>query len=257
MKKIFVSLYILTCACVSIWAQAPQQPDLQTVDNRFFDPTRKSLKDTGDYHFRVDYRFEIGYAQNNQRSANLTYPDMFLHGGRVGATFDFVLPIHFSLQTGLLVDIAYGINTQHWRSLDAPSAQIEYLRHRVLEANITIPVRCYYTIPLWKKLNMVFFTGPQLSIGLTQMDFVEKHLSSQAQTWIEAQGYHTDKYDRLAVKELHRINIQWSLGGGLEWDRFRLQAGYQFGLNNLVRNKVISSQQMWEWGWFVTFCYRF
>lgn len=246
MKKLRVTLYILVCACATIAAQ----------ETAFFDPTRKT-KDTADYAFRVDYRFEIGYIQNNQRTVNLSYPDMYLHGGRIGVTFDFILPIHFSLQTGLLVDVAYGNNTQHWRSQDAPSVQTEYLKHRVLEANVTIPVRCYYTVPLWKKLNMFFFTGPQIGIGLTQMDFVQEHLSVQTKAWVEQQGYHTSTYDRLAVHELHRVNVQWGIGGGFEWDMLRLQAGYQFGLNNLVRNKVISTQQMWEWGWFVSFCYRF
>jgi hypothetical protein len=57
--------------------------------------------------------------------------------------------------------------------------------------------------------------------------------------------------------ELIRANIQWGLGGGLEWDRYRLQAGYDFGLNNLIKHPVIDDQQMWQWGWFVSFCYKF
>ena len=62
--------------------------------------------------------------------------------------------------------------------------------------------------------------------------------------------------DRMA-DELIRANIQWGVGGGLEWDRYRLQSGYDFGLNNLVRHQQVSKQYMSEWGWFVTFSYRF
>ena len=104
---------------------------------------------------------------------------------------------------------------------------------------------------------MLFFTGPQVSIGLTEYDMMQEHLSEGTQAWLEQEGYHTSAYDRLADKELHRINVQWGLGGGFEWDVYRLQAGYQFGLNNMVRNKVIADQHMWQWGWFVTFCYKF
>lgn len=256
MKKQIFTILIL-CACAYVCAQAPtQQPDLQTTDSRFFDPTKKEAKEN-DYTFGMEYRFEVGYIQNYQNSLRKNYPDMFLHGGRLGVTFNFLLPIRFSMQTGLLLDVAYGVNNQHWRSQDAPSVQAEYLKHRILEAELTIPVRAYYYVPLWKKLNILFFTGPQFSIGLAEYDMMQEHLSEGTQAWLEQEGYHTSPYDRLADKELHRINVQWGIGGGFEWDVYRLQAGYQFGLNNMVRHKVIDNQHMWQWGWFVTFCYKF
>jgi hypothetical protein len=57
--------------------------------------------------------------------------------------------------------------------------------------------------------------------------------------------------------ELIRANIQWGLGGGLEWDCYRLQSGYDFGLNNLVKHPQTAGQYMSEWGWFISFSYRF
>ena len=255
MRKI-LSLIVIACACVCVYAQeAIKRPDLQTADGDIFDPTRKEVK-AEDYTFSVEYRFEIGYAQNYQWSRKENFMDMFFHGGRVGATFDFMLPKHFSMQTGLLIDLTFGKRDEHWRSLDAPSVQEEFLTHRILQSYLTIPVRVYYNIPLWKQLNMFFFTGPQLGIGLTEHDFVKPHLSAKAESWLQANGYETEEDDRLS-KEVSRVNIQWGVGGGLEWDKYRLQAGYQFGLNNMVRKKVVSDQHMWQWGWFVTFCYRF
>ena len=230
------------------------KPDLQTADGEIFDPTRKEEKEE-DYQFRVEYRVEVGYAQNWQWSRKENFPDMYLHGGRIGATFDFMLPRHFSVQTGLLLDLTYGKNNQHWRSIDAPSVQEEYITHRVLEAEAIIPIRAYYNIPLWKQLNLFFLTGPQLSIGLTEHDFLQPHLSEKARAWLVTRDVPTEPYDRLN-REVLRANIQWCVGGGFEWDRYRLQAGYQFGLNNMVRRKVIENQHMWQWGWFVTFCYR-
>ena len=100
---------------------------------------------------------------------------------------------------------------------------------------------------------MMFFTGPQIGIGLAQYDFLDKKLSVGTEAWVVEQGYPIESYDRLAEKELWRLNVQWALGGGFEWDKYRLYAGYQFGLNNRVRHKVISDQHMWEWGWFVNF----
>ena len=255
MKRIgFIA--VLACLCLgTAWADDVNKPAYQLADNTFFDPTRKEQKEEP-YAFRVDYRLEAGYAQHWQRPRAISYPEMYLHGVRVGATFSFVLPLHFDLQTGLYYTLVYGRNDQHWRSVDAPSVQTEYITHRVLEHNLTVPLRVYYTIPLWKELNLFFYTGPQLHIGLAQNDYLQTRLSAGAQAWLETQGVPTEPYDRMA-DELVRANIQWGLGGGLEWAQYRLQAGYDFGLNNLVRHPQIPGQYMSEWGWFVSFSYRF
>ena len=255
MKKSVLFLMLLTLYAGVIWADDNKKPDYQIADNTFFDPTRKEEK-TENYQFHVDYRLEAGYVQHWQRTRNISYPDMYLHGVRLGATFSFALPKRFDVQTGLLYTLVYGRNDQHWRSVDAPSVQTEYIRHRVLEHNLTIPVRVYYTIPLWKQLNLFFFTGPQLHIGLAENDYLQTHLSDGAKTWLDGQGVATSPYDRMADQVI-RANIQWGLGGGLEWDRYRLQAGYDFGLNNLVKHPQTKAQYMAEWGWFVSFCYKF
>lgn len=253
--------FILLCALCAHASLASAQddkqqgPDLQTTDNTIFDPTREE-QNKEDYHFGVEYRIEAGYQQPYQRTENLSYPNTYLHGARVGATFTFLLPAHFSLQTGVLYSLAYGHNDQHWRSQSAPTTQEEYIRHRLLEHNLTIPVRAFYTVPLWKKLNLFFYGGPQLHIGLAETDYMQTHLSEPTKQWLDEQGIPTSQYDRFGNGELCRANIQMGVGGGLEWDMYRLQAGYDFGLNNLVKTKRIENQQMWEWGWYVSFSYR-
>lgn len=255
MKRTLLILPFL-CATLVMYAQT-NMPDLQTADNAFFDPTHMDKQEKESYHFAVNYRLEIGYVQNNQRTPNLSFPNMFLHGVRVGGTFDFILPAHFSLQTGLLFNVAYGTNEQHSRSMDAASSMEEYQQHRVLEWTAIVPIHCYYTIPLWKQLNLFFFTGLDMSIGLIEHDFIHNNLSPRVQEeWIEKNGYHLDEYDRYTANELHRFNAQWVLGGGFEWDKYRLQAGYDFGLNNLVKSPILSEQKMNEWSWFVAFAIR-
>lgn len=251
-KIIIVSLCLLAFAYAQ--AQDRRSPDLQIADNSFFDPTKKKAEEA--YHFGMEYRIEAGYVQHEQRTRSLSYPQLFLHGVRVGATFTFLLPLHFSMQTGLLYTLTYGKNEQHWRSMTAQAVQEEVIDHRVLEHNLTIPVRAYYTIPLWKELNLFFYTGPQLHIGLAEQDTPYAQLTEGTQAWLNGQGIHTDAYDRMK-EDRYRANIQWGLGGGFEWERYRLQSGYDFGLNNLARNKNGLRPYMAEWGWFVSFSYRF
>jgi len=254
MKRI-ASILLLACLSAPVaWADDKPQPAFQIADNTFFDPNRKEEKEP--YVFHVDYRVEAGYVQHWQKTRAISYPDMYLHGVRLGATFAFAMPYHFSLQTGVLYTLVYGKTEQHWRSVDAPSVQVEYLKHRVLEHNLTIPLRTYYTIPLWKQLNLFFYTGPQLHIGMAETDYIQDHLSAGTRTWLESQAIPVSTYDRMA-DEIWRANIQWGLGGGFEWDCYRLESGYDFGLNNLVRHPQLDGQHLSEWGWFVSFSYRF
>lgn len=254
MKKIGYILLFVCLGAVSLWADDKTKPAMQLEDNTFFDPSRKVEKEQ--YTFGVEYRVEAGFVQHWQRTRDISYPDMYLNGVRLGATFTFKLPIHFGLQTGLLYTLVYGNNSQHWRSQDAPSVQTEYIKHRVLEHDFTVPVRVYYTIPVWKQLNLFFYGGPQLHICLAENDYMQTHLSAGTKTWLDGQGIATEPYDR-AANELWRANIQMGLGAGLEWDCYRLQGGYDFGLNNMVRQKQTSGQYMSEWGWYVSFGYRF
>lgn len=231
-----------------------RQPSTQIADNTFFDPTRKQTV-VEDYHFGVEYRIEAGFTQHQQRTKNLTAPDMFLHGLRLGATFTFLLPKHFSLQTGVLYTMVGGVNEQHWRSMDAPSVQTEYQKHRILEHNFTVPVRAFYTIPVWRDLNLLFYGGAQLHIGVAENDYIKNHLSDKTLQWLQSERIPTEPYDRMA-KDIVRPNIQLGVGTGMEWQRYRVQGGYDFGLNNLIRNRQLADQHMWEWGWYVSFSYR-
>lgn len=257
--KLYILLLLGVVSSCLFAQEMPKAPDLQTIDDGFFDPTRKEEKVREEYHFRVDYSLEVGYSQSNQRTKNNTYPDMFLHGARLGGLATFALPLHFGLQTGVIYTMRYGVNDQHWRSMDAQSAQVEVIKHRVLQHNLTIPIRAVYTIPLWKQLNMFFYGGPQLEFTLGETDFMKTKLSAPTQAWLESKGVHTNKYDRVWEGELIHTNIEMGIGGGMEWDRYRVQAGYDFGLNNRVKHSLLTDpkQHMWEWSWYTSFIYKF
>ena len=250
----YIAFLVCLLAVLPVMADEANKPGYQLEDNTFFDPDKKTEPETP-YAFGMEYRIEAGYAQHWQRSENITYADMYLHGARLGATFTFLLPIHFSLEAGALYSILYGTQEQHWRSLTAQSTQVEYINHRILAHHFTGPVRAFYTIPLWKELNLFFYTGPQLHIGLAQNDYMDKHLSAEVEKWLQKTGVQTEPYDRMH-DELIRANIQWGVGGGLEWDKYRLQSGYDFGLNNMIRHPQLKNRYMAEWGWYVSFCYR-
>jgi len=53
---------------------------------------------------------------------------------------------------------------------------------------------------------------------------------------------------------LRRLNIQLGAGGGIQWRKYRLKSGYDFGLLDLYKSKTASLHQS---GWFVSFGYEF
>jgi len=247
-------LYLL-CMCVwsvSMLAQTAT-PDLQTHDQVFFDPNANKEEP---YVFEMEYRLEGGYVQHWQHSKT-NISRMYLHGGRIGATFDFMLPKHFSAQVGLLYTLAYGKQAQKYGIAEEEEsyAMSDSITHRVTEHWLAIPMRVYYNIKLWKKLNLFFYGGPQLMIGLAEIDNIYNPLPEKATAYYQSQGIPMERYNRFDT-ELYPVNFQLGLGGGLEWDCYRLQAGYDFGLNNQSRNRQIDDMHMWEWSWYVSFAYR-
>ena len=247
----------LICICLFSAITIAQEnksvlPDLYTAEQTFFDPTRKTQQE--EYQFATPWRLELGYAQLNHRTQDTSA--VYMHGVRLGATVDFVLPHNFSIQTGALLTFTYGRNNQHWPISTPEFAQVNVLKHNLLQLQLTIPVRAYYNIKVWKKLNVFFYAGPQLNIGLTNYDMLKTKVDPTTLEWLKEQGVPTTPHDRYVTKELYRTNIQFGLGGGLEWDRYRLQAGYDFGLNNILRTPVLPKQKMNEWGWLCTFSYK-
>ncbi len=250
MKRILY-ICILTLACVAAHAQeARNNIDFAREETKTFERYYPEL---------VSYRLEAGYVQDWQDSKNNTISDMYLHGAQVGVTFDFNLPYNISMQTGLLYAYMQGRKDQHWSTMDKENPQVDFLRHDVSKHSLMIPIRCTYTQPLWKRLALYFYTGPEFEIGLVQQDNISlDNISAATLTWLQANNIQTESYDRYTANELSRFNVRWGLGGGIQWDAYRLQSGYSFGLNNLSKQQsAIPNAQLWEWGWHVSFSWMF
>ncbi len=248
--KIHTLIFMLVLAFPLLAQEKPNTlPDLQTADYEFFDPTRKEKVE---YKFSTAWRLEAGYTQRDQKQDTSS---LYLHGVRLGATVDFNLPYNFSVQTGAIASVCYGVDNQHYALVDKESAQAHFVQNNIIQTQLVIPARVYYNITLWKKLRMFFFAGPQLNIGLSSYDVVRNYMSESVTEWAEQQGIKLHNHDRYADKQLYRTNLQFGLGGGFEWDRYRLQSGYDFGLHNVLRQPVVEGHKMQEWSWLLTFSY--
>ena len=219
-------------------------------------------KPTDDYHFYTDWRLEVGFQQPEQRSADSTANNTFLNGGKIGFLIDFNLPYHLGIQTGLRYELTYGVNTQHYRSADNNNVSVDYLRHKMLKHSLSIPVRAVYTQQLWRELALTFYTGPTFQIGLAYTDNVLNALSDSTLSWLQNKSpdpllIKPGKHDYYADGLFRRFNMQWGIGLGLQWQNWRLEGGYNFGLINQCKYQPLTGKKskMHEWGWEVSVIY--
>ncbi len=189
------------------------------------------------------YRLELGYTNPNRYGTN--FSSTFYDGIKLGATADFKLKNNFSLLTGVLYNIVYSDKIEGYPNSVA-------LTYKTLGHFLDIPLRLTYTYPITKSLSVFGFGGPNLNIGLFQNMKVSSTQSSTYPYYVQPGSY--DLYGNSGSLQLNRLNLQIGLGGGVQWKKYQLKAGYDFGINNL--NKLNSGNLNQE-GWYISVAYEF
>ena len=258
MKKNLIIILCTVLNCVFSYSQVSPQ-----LSERMPWETDKDVKPVQEWAFYTTWRLELGFQQPNQRSDSPTN-NTFLNGGKIGFLVDFNMPYNLGIQTGLRYELTYGTNTQHYRSSDNSNVGVEYIRHQMYKHNLSIPIRGVYTQQLWRELAMTFYTGPTLQIGLAYTDNAMNALSDSTFSWLQHHApdpklIQTGKHDYYADKIYNRFNLQWGIGLGLQWCSWRLEGGYNFGLNNLAKYQPDTGKRtnLHEWSWEVSIIYTF
>jgi len=177
------------------------------------------------------YRLEVGY--NNPVRKGAAFSSTYFNGIQLGGTAEFDLKNNLSLLTGALYNFVYSDKIQKYPNLKSA----EYLSYGHF---LNIPIHVTYTYPFSKTLKAFGFAGPNINVGLYQTQKTTSTVST-----IPSQF--ADLY-KDAV--LNRLNFQLGVGAGLQWKKYQLKAGYDFGINNLNRLKTGTLNQN---GYYVTF----
>jgi hypothetical protein len=156
----------------------------------------------------------------------------YFNGVHLGLTAEYDLKNRFSLLTGVLYNFVYSDKLETYPN----SALVKYVS---FGHSLDIPIRLTYTHPLSKSLKVFGFAGPNINIGLFQtinttssVDYIPSKFS-----------------DLYKDAVLNRLNFQLGAGAGVQWKKYQIKAGYDFGLNNLNR---LSTGNMHQKGWYVT-----
>lgn len=220
--------------------------------NRFFQPI--------EYHMRIlkisfaaclflctisaskaqQINLEAGYF--NPKQYKTTAGENYFDAARIGATVNFRWKYNFSLQSGLLYNI--GLSTK--KQLFPKDSSVNYT---TWSHSAEIPLRVQYTIPLGKQWSLFAFAGPNIQIGIIQDTRIDAHLST---ILTQMSGIESGTFN-MYQDNLHRINLQLGAGGGIQWKKYSLKGGYDWGMNNL--NKL-SDSNIYQKNWFVSFGYQ-
>jgi len=179
---------------------------------------------------KLTYRLEVGY--NNPVRYGVGVSSIYFNGMRAGLTAELELKNNLSLLTGALYNLVYSDALQKYPNLTS-------VRKLSYGHFIDVPVRVAYTYPFSKDLKIFGFAGPNLNIGLSQIQGTISTVSTVPTAY-------ADLYKNSI---LNQFDLQLGAGGGLQWKKFQLKAGYDFGLLKLNKS---TTENLYQKGWYVS-----
>ena len=182
------------------------------------------------------------------------YPSYY-HGRKSGVNVQLDYKNNFSLLTGVLYSVVYSSNLQRFAVID--SIYTGTVSTYTFGHSLDVPIRAKYTLELPKEWKLFAFAGPNVNVGIAMTQHVDASLNPGTNDLIDdlwGRKYKTGVEDLYKSALIHRINFQLGVGGGVQWKKYQVQAGYDFGVNNLSR---MDSHKLRTGGWWVSLAYQF
>jgi hypothetical protein len=188
------------------------------------------------------YRIEAGYSNPKLYGNNVS--SVYFNNIKLGGTAEFKLKNNFSLLTGALYNYVYSNKLQKFPN--SATVKYDYKGH-----SIDIPARVIYTLPFAKNLKAFTYAGPNLNVGLLLDRKVYSTLSNALNIKNEVLPSVDDLYKSSL---LNRLNLQVGVGGGVQWKRYQVKGGYDWGINNL---NSVDNGSLHQNAWHVSLSYQF
>lgn len=186
---------------------------------------------------KLTNRLEVGY--NNPAQYGSNFSTTYFNGAKIGLTTELPLQNNFSLLAGVLYNMVYADKLAKF-PLSTYASYVTYGHF------LNVPIHLIYNLPASKNLNFFGFAGPTLNYGLMQ---VQSTVSTYNNPTYGISSAYTDLYK----SNLSQLDLQIGLGGGVEFKRYQLKAGYDWGLLNI--NKL-STGSLNQRGWYVSFAVK-
>lgn len=152
------------------------------------------------------------------------------NGFKVGLVYDATIVAGFGYTMGL--NYTFGATKGEWKStgaLDYPREQKQEMYHQ-----LEIPVDWQYKFEIANNTYLILYTGPTLQMGLAfKQNTYKQDKPNGDKTMQEVNRYTMDN-----MFALKRLNVTWGVGAGLQYDRYFIRGGYDFGIINPYKAHV-------------------
>ncbi len=188
---------------------------------------------------------QIGYAQPTTRlntpESKTVLKSTIYNGFKLGVIYDATLIKGFGVSMGL--NYTYGGNATDWKKVGTnlyPSLRTKGQYHQ-----IELPVDWQYKFQIAKSTYIMLYTGPTLQCGLSlqSKNFLNNGKEIQL-TDVDNYYSETDMQDRA----LKRLNVTWGVGAGLQYERYFIRGGYDFGLINPYQLRQFPGEDVYTRG---------
>lgn len=146
------------------------------------------------------------------------------NGFKVGVVYDATIVAGFGYSIGL--NYTFGANESEWKQTGIayfPREKTQEVYHQ-----LEIPVDWQYKFEIAKRTWLMLYTGPTLQCGLAFQNHTFKQRLANAEPTIET----VDRYTMKNNFALQRINVTWGVGAGIQYERYFVRGGYDFGIIN-------------------------
>jgi hypothetical protein len=159
------------------------------------------------------------------------------NGFKVGLVYDATIVKGFGYTIG--INYTFAQNHNKWEK----KGDYEYPRKKTQSFyhQLEIPVDWQYKFTIAKDTWLILYTGPTLQFGLSFRDNIYNQNASNETITKDSQN----KYDNLKV-----LNVTWGLGAGLQYQRYFVRGGYDFGIVNPYKEQMFAGHDIYTRGRF-------
>ena len=190
--------------------------------------------------------FTAGYV-SKQIVANgngMKVSEAFLGGGenkkftpamRAGLSVNPTFKYGIGLRTGVYLEYARDVVGEDGSVEDGYGEMTKVTAHDI---TLSVPVQLSYRYEIIPKFSLMFYTGPVFDFGAYMMHetyhYYKKYSSSYSTTATEETVKSDNYYSQ--TENYEGFNALWGVGAGIQYSRFRLDIGGEFGMVNKASN---------------------
>ena len=148
---------------------------------------------------------------------------------RAGLSVNPTFKYGIGLRTGVYLEYARDVVGEEGYIEDGYGEMTKKTMHDI---TLSVPVQLSYRYEIIPKFSLMFYTGPVFDFGAYMMEetyhYYKKYSSSYSTTATEGTVKSENYYSQ--TESYEGFNALWGVGAGIQYSRFRLDIGGEFGM---------------------------